>query len=206
MPNYYEIGADAESDYDDDYDDLVDLMGDYALVEGAEIMGRRGGRPSRGGRGGFRGSRGGGRSRGRGRGGMYERALADKAAEQATLVKTTIPTKSREQVLGFDTVTTVAAGASTNVTSQPQVVFRPDRLTISSAIASDFLINDIKIGRSSQLISSDALPADTFSNLSVGVGLKMDTAQISQDITLSVTNVSAGALRFTAALIGIVVE
>jgi hypothetical protein len=34
----------------------------------------------------------------------------------------------------------------------------------------------------------------------------MDTTQISQDIVLSVTNISAGALRFNAALIGPSVE
>lgn len=112
------------------------------------------------------------------------------------------PSKAREWVLGFDSVTTVAAGATTNVTSRPQVTFRPDRLVIAGSIAASFLINDIKIGMASQLIAGVAVPAEVFGQAAVGVRLKLDTAQISQDVILNVTNTSAGALRFNAAMIG----
>lgn len=123
----------------------------------------------------------------------------------ATL-RTRTPTRAREQVLGLDSVAAIAAAATVNVTSRPQVTFRPDRLVIAGSIAAAFLINSFFIGRSNQLIGSSALPAEVFGQQAFGVRLKLDTAQVSQDITLNVTNTSGGALRFNAALIGPSVE
>lgn len=123
-----------------------------------------------------------------------------------TVLRQTAPTKSREYVIGFDTVTTVAAAGTQNVTAQPQVVFRPERLVVSGAIAASFLINDFKVGKNSQLAASGAVPADAFGPNAFGVRLKCDTAQISNTLTLNVTNISGGALRFTAALFGEAVE
>ena len=122
------------------------------------------------------------------------------------VLRTRAPTKGREYPLGFDSVATVAAGATAIITTRPQVVFRPDRLVVPASIASSFLINDLRIGKNSQFVSATALPAEVFTQGAFGVRLKMDTAQIAQDITLNVTNTSAGALRFTAALIGPAIE
>jgi hypothetical protein len=116
------------------------------------------------------------------------------------------PSKGREYVIGFDSVATVAAAATAILTSRPQVVFRPDRMVIPASIAPAFLINDLKVGKNSQMVNSTAVPAEAFTQGAFGVRLKMDTAQISQDITLSVTNISAVATRFNAALIGPAVE
>jgi hypothetical protein len=195
---YYEIGADFE---DEDYD-LEEMLGEFDDDgDDYELVGRSRRRRRASPRGMMRKARGILRKQK-----AKQEAVVAKQLAASTLVRQSSPSKSREQALGFDSVTTVAAAASANVSSSPQVVFRPDRLVVSGAIAPSFLVTDIKIGRASQLISSDALPAEAFSNLSVGVGMKMDTAQISQNITLSVTNISAGALRFTAALIGPVVD
>jgi len=130
------------------------------------------------------------------------RAVAAKQVAESMLVKERSPTKARELVLGFDSVANVAAAATANITSRPQVVFRPDRLVVAESIAASFLVNDLRVGKNSQLISGTAVPAEACSSRSVGVGLKCDTAQVSQDIVLNVTNVSLGALRFNAALIG----
>jgi hypothetical protein len=86
------------------------------------------------------------------------------------------------------------------------VIFRPDRLVVPASLADSFVINDIKVGKNSQMVNGVAIPAAAFSNTAVGVRLKMDTAQISQDVLLSVTNISAAAARFIAALIGPSVE
>lgn len=121
-------------------------------------------------------------------------------------LRTRPPSKGREYVMGLDTVATVAAGATATITSRPQVVFRPDRLVVPASIASSFLINDLRVGKNSQFVNATAVPAETFTQGAFGVRLKLDTAQVSQDIVMSVTNVSAGAVRFTAALIGPAVE
>jgi hypothetical protein len=125
---------------------------------------------------------------------------------QAAGVKVADPTKGRILSLGFDSVATIAAGAQGTVNSQPQVVFRPDRVIVPNSIAASFLINDLKIGKNSMFISATAVPAQSFSHDAAGVGLKMDTAQVSQIISMTVTNISGGALRFIAALTGPAVE
>ena len=149
-----------------------------------------------------------GRSRGRGRPAARRgRARPSSSFKgQAAGVAAKAPTSARILTLGFDSVATIAAGAQATINSQPQVVFRPDRLIVPNSIAPSFLVNDLKIGKNSMLISATTIPAQAFSHDAAGVGMKMDTAQVSQIISLTVTNISAGALRFYAALTGPAVE
>lgn len=125
---------------------------------------------------------------------------------QGQVLRTRAPTKGREYVMGFDSVVAVAAGAAAIITTRPQVIFRPDRLVVPASIAASFLINDLRVGKNSQFVAATAVPAEAFTQGAFGVRLKLDTAQVSQDIILNVTNTSGGALRFTAALIGPAVE
>lgn len=140
------------------------------------------------------------------------KASALKKAAQAraaggAVVADQAPTKARNLPLGFDSVTDVTKATSARITSRPQVTFRPDRLVVAAAIAEFFLIDDLKIGKNSQLISGDSIPAEAFSNLSVDVGMKMDTANIGIDIVLTVSNIDADAdHRFNGTLIGPAVE
>jgi hypothetical protein len=116
------------------------------------------------------------------------------------------PADDREWPIGFDSVAAVAAGATANITQRPQELFRPERIVIPAAIAASFLVNDIKVGNRSQFLSSGALPAATFSETSFGVRLLLDTCQVAMDLALNVTNVSAGAVRFLATMLGRVVK
>lgn len=116
------------------------------------------------------------------------------------------PEKMRENVMGLDSVSTIAAAATANVGGNPQVTFRPDRLVIPATIAASFLLNSFTVGRLPQFVNNTAVPAEAFTQAGVGVRLKGDTAQISQTINLNVTNISGAAARFTAALIGPIVE
>lgn len=109
----------------------------------------------------------------------------------------------RTLAIGFDSVNTVAAAGSAVITQRPQVRMQPSRIVIPSSIGGDFLVNDIKIGKNSQLTASSTLPASVFAENAVGTALSMDPCDVAQDITLSVTNISAGALRFNAAMIGV---
>ena len=139
-------------------------------------------------------------------GGALARLAAVPGYPGGQTLRTRAPTKGREYVMGLDSVAAVAAAATAIITTRPQVIFRPDRLVVPASIASSFLINDLRVGKNSQFVSATAVPAETFTQGAFGVRLKMDTAQISQDIILSVTNTSGGGLRFTAALIGPAVE
>tara|TARA_R100001244_G_scaffold132394_1_gene108869 strand:- start:14648 stop:15295 length:648 start_codon:yes stop_codon:yes gene_type:complete len=133
-------------------------------------------------------------------------AMAVREVNQGTLLKKTGPTKSREFAIGFDSGTTIAAGASATLTQRPQIIFRPERIVVPASLASFFLINDVKVGKNSQLVSAGAIPAATFSETAFGVRLKMDTVQISQDLIMLVTNIDVGAQRFLGAMIGESVE
>lgn len=133
-------------------------------------------------------------------------AKAVKKVEQGTLLSKTPPTKSREFPIGFDSVATIAAGASATLTQRPQIIFRPERIVIPAAVAAFFQVTDVKVGKNSQFVSSGAVPAATFAETAFGVRLKMDTVQISQDLIIEVTNIDVAARRFLAAMIGESVE
>lgn len=133
-------------------------------------------------------------------------ALAERRAMAGALLHERAPSKSREYPLGFVSAAAVAAGASARITTRPQVPFRIDRLVVPSDLAGLFTIDDVKVGKNSQFAAEGAVPARIFQENGVGVCLKGDTAQISMDVTLSVTNISGAASFFRAAIIGPAVE
>ena len=109
-----------------------------------------------------------------------------KRVKGMALLKKAKPSKPRQYPLGFDSVTTVAAAATTQITSRPQVLFRPERLVLSSAAAPAFLINDLIVGKDSQFAAAGTLPGDAFGPTAFGVRLRCDTAQISNFIFANV--------------------
>jgi len=111
------------------------------------------------------------------------------------------PNKMRQMPLGFPT-TAILAGVTTTVTATTQVLFRGRRLIIPAGIAGSILINDLKVGKNSQLPSSGPVPGQVFSEDAVGVDLSLDTAEISQTISLNLTNTSAGPITFNATMLG----
>jgi len=112
-----------------------------------------------------------------------------------------VPTRAREFVIGFGPLS-VGAGATAIFTSNPQLPFRPSRLGIPAATAGGFSVNDVKVGKDSQFLSSGAVPAALFSEGAVGVAMSMDTCDIGQQLSLSVTNNGGAASTFAAGLFG----
>jgi hypothetical protein len=109
--------------------------------------------------------------------------------------------EARELLLGFGPTPIAGSGTST-FTTQPQLPFRPSRFVIPSSTVASFSVNDLKIGKNSQFLSSNSVPAAVFSELAVGVALGLDTCNVGQQITVSVTAVAGGPFSFAAALIG----
>ena len=201
--DFYEVGQD-EDDYDDDDEDDDDLLL-RALLSGDDDeeyeIGRR--RRRRG------------RKIRRRRPHAYRRK--PRRRRMATIprpvgmrrgglvVKQKRPSEARVLHLGFDSGANIAAGASLDVITRPQDVFSPRKLMVEPLVASNFVINDVKVGNISQFSSgTQAVPASIFTPDSVANDVKYDTAQVSQDIVIRVTNISAGASRFRAAMIGFV--
>ena len=132
-------------------------------------------------------------------------ALLRRRVANGAILRSVAPRNAREYALGLGS-TSVAGNSSANINVQPQVIFRPERLVVPSNIAVDFLITDIKVGKNSQLVSTGALPAVMFTEQAFGVRLKMDTAQISMFVTVSVTNQNPQARNFQGGLVGPAVE
>lgn len=133
------------------------------------------------------------------------RDLMARRVRSGALLRSVPPRNAREYALGLGS-TSVAGNSSANINVQPQVIFRPERLVVPSNLAMDFLITDIKVGKNSQLVSTGALPAVMFTEQAFGVRLKMDTAQISMFVTVSVTNQNPAARNFQGGLVGPAVE
>ncbi len=127
-------------------------------------------------------------------------------ARNAAILRETKPTKVRTFPLGFLSDAAVAAGASVTVISRPQVLFRGQRLVIPSDIAGDFSLDDVKVGKNSQFVAEGAVPGRVMQENARDVAMILDTAKVSQDISLSVTNISGAARTFRAALFGLVLE
>jgi hypothetical protein len=133
------------------------------------------------------------------------RDIMARRVRSGALLRSVPPRNAREYALGLGS-TSVAGSSSANINVQPQVIFRPERLVVPSNLAMDFLITDIKVGKNSQLVSTGALPAVMFTENAFGVRLKMDTAQISMFVTVSVTNQNPAARNFQGGLVGPAVE
>jgi len=108
--------------------------------------------------------------------------------------------EAREFMLGFGPVA-LAINTTTIFTAQPQLPFRPSRLVIPNTLIDQVMVNDIKVGKNSQLLSSNPVPAAPFSELAVGVALGLDTCNVGQQVTLSINALNAVDV-FMAAIIG----
>jgi len=132
--------------------------------------------------------------------------IARRLAASGTVLRDRAPQKSRMYPLGLDSTTAVATLATANVQNNPQVVFRPERLVVSGAIAQFFVLNSLVVGKNLQFAAAGAMPCDAFGPNSFGVRLKMDTAQINSVIIANVTNIDGAGHRFLATLLGEAVE
>lgn len=137
---------------------------------------------------------------------MIQAAIANKLAQGSLLTRTDTPTRAREYPIGFVSAIPVPAGGTATVISRPQIVFRGERLLIPSDIAGQFVVNQLIVGKNPQQVSSDPIPGRVFDERGVGVRMSMDTAQISQDIAILVTNIGGAPATFRAAIIGAAVE
>lgn len=126
-------------------------------------------------------------------------------ARNQKLVVTKKPTTDRRYPLGF-VPTSVGAGATLNIPGAPQNLFRPERLVIPSDIAFDFGVTDIKVGNTSQFVQNVEVPAALFSEVAINTAVQFDSAEVGNQISISVRNKSAGAVEFTAGAIGTIAK
>ncbi len=116
------------------------------------------------------------------------------------------PTHTREFPIGFTSATPVGAGLTGSIEVKPQVLFRGERLAVPNSIVLNFNISDVKVGKDSQLAAPGDMPAECFSNISVGVRMQLDTAEPGITITLFPRNTDPNTAHpFSSVLYGTVV-
>jgi len=100
--------------------------------------------------------------------------------------------------------TAIAAGATVQIRLQPQVPFKPKR--ISTPGAAGLLITDVLVGNASQYVAAGAIPVECFSPTATYVQLKGDTAVPGVDIIVVVNNPTGGSLTFSGMIVGPVAQ
>jgi hypothetical protein len=128
--------------------------------------------------------------------------LGERLANAGLIMRQAQPTKARRFPLGFDSVTPVPAGAVISIQSRPQVTFKPQRLIIPSTIGPSFLILALSVGKNPQTVAVSPNLGLVFSEQGWGVDLDCDTANIGQDVTMQVQNITGAPVRFFGSLIG----
>lgn len=116
------------------------------------------------------------------------------------------PTKLRKYPMGFKGDADTPAGNTVSVVRRPQVPIKLERLVVSAGVTDSFEIVDVKVGKNSQMVSSDPVPADAFGPGAFSVDLAGDTANVGHDIAITATNYSGAAKRFRGVIIGTAVE
>lgn len=133
---------------------------------------------------------------------VAQAVLAQRLAQNTVLVRNETPNKSSDTVLGFP-ATPITTLQMLGVQADVQEVFAPRRLLIPSDIAGLFDVYDVKVGNKSQFASSsNPVPGRAFVENGTGIGLRGDTAQISQKITIMAQNISGATATFRACVFG----
>jgi hypothetical protein len=99
-----------------------------------------------------------------------------------------------------------AALANTVIAVQPSQAFRAQAYLVDPVIAPNFVLNSIQVGRQNQFIGAGVVPATVFSALNQLSGVQFDTGQTSEQVQVSVNNVTGAASIFRSAFIGTTVE
>lgn len=186
--DYEMIGAD---DDDEDEDELLEALS----VSGAGDSELIGARRSRRGR----------LAAKRRRNAMRRRIRRNILAKNAGLIRKVNLQSRRRNPLGF-VPTSIPALSTLQVPSAPQNLFRPERLVIPSDIVFDIGLSDIKVGNVSQLVQSAELPGAIFSEVAIDTNVMWDTAEIGNQVSLSIRNKSGAAIEFTGALLGAIAK
>ncbi len=127
-------------------------------------------------------------------------------AKQASLVVDRPMNRSRELPLGFPISTlgggTPEAPSGALAVTQPQTLYRGRRLFVIPSAAGVCVVQDLKVGKDSQLDNSEPVPAEMFAPLSFGGDMNIDTAQVSMIVSLFLGNIGTPEISVTAGMQG----
>jgi hypothetical protein len=127
-------------------------------------------------------------------------------AKNAALVVDRPMNRSRDLPLGFPIATlsggTPEAPSGALSVTQPQTLYRGRRLFLIPSGQGVCVLQDLKVGKDSQLDNSEPVPAEMFAPLSFGGDMNIDTAQVSMIVSLFLGNIGTPEISVTAGLQG----
>ena len=139
-------------------------------------------------------------------GGHFPVFIRQLMAKQASLVVDRPMNRSRELPLGFPISTlgggTPEAPSGALAVTQPQTLYRGRRLFVIPSAAGVCVVQDLKVGKDSQLDNSEPVPAEMFAPLSFGGDMNIDTAQVSMIVSLFLGNIGTPEISVTAGMQG----
>jgi len=106
----------------------------------------------------------------------------------------TVISKNDQQLLDGVLEMLVPPGHTICLVAQPQVGFKPHTLVIDDEAADWYDVEDVRVGRNSQFVNASPVPGSQF-KASASKPISMDTAQISMNITVRLTNTSSESRR-----------
>lgn len=141
---------------------------------------------------------------------MVQRGFAPMGAPsrpyQGPRIQESAGTHAGEEPIGVPS-TLIPKSSTLPITTRPEYTFRPSRFVVPASIAANFLINDIRIANQSVFQNAVPVPAETFTQVAVGVALALRTCSLGQSIVVEVTNTDAAADHtFFATFIGTTIK
>jgi hypothetical protein len=126
-------------------------------------------------------------------------ALAKIASKNSGAVIQRDMNRRRRYPLGIVPTSVTTTG---NIPAAPQNLFRPERCVIPSDVAFDFGVSDIKVGNTSQFVQNVEVPAALFSEVAINTGVYFDTAEVGNQMSVSVRCKTGVATEFSGAFVG----
>lgn len=187
-PQIEEVGADKDDDLDDILGAMEIVDEDSELGEDVEL--------------------GAGRVHARRRYPRYSRQVVRRRPQPRPVrkvLRTVQPTRLHDLPLPIER-TLIPAGEHRVIQLQPQLPFKPYRLSIPSIISGQLLIDDVKVGNASQFVASGQIPVECFDTDATNIRLKGDTANPGVDIILIVSNMTTDDRWLVGMIVGDVAQ
>lgn len=112
------------------------------------------------------------------------------------------PTKWRRLPAAMPS-TSIAAGATADITIKPQRLFRPEFLIATESTASKLFIDGAFVQGENQFVTSGSIPVATFGpTVLLNNEMQLKTADIGAEVTLKVRNSDTAAVTFSGTFFG----
>lgn len=130
-------------------------------------------------------------------------ALAALQMQRPPLAVLTEHARGDDIIYGLDSGTVgVPAGNTVSISTTPQKRHIPKRISLTATVAGNFILSDLRVGVEPVLATTGNISLAIFVQDSTSPPFRAVLCEVGMDVTVVVTNITAGAVRFTATVIG----